>query len=103
MCLGHAANFEVAREVDMISPHDFTHWSVSLMAKYAGVTTWQVRQIWKAAGLKAELQRCIRVHNRDLAKPFKWTKSADTYWLPYREPHARHNPQPHLQMIITIV
>jgi transposase len=28
--------------------------------------------------LKSELQRFIRVHNRDLAKPFKWTKSAET-------------------------
>ncbi len=28
--------------------------------------------------LKSELKRFIRVHNRDLAKPFKWTKSAET-------------------------
>src|SRR5512146_2548315 len=27
-------------------PHEATHWSLRLMAKYAGVTTWQVRQLW---------------------------------------------------------
>ncbi|EXF94151.1 hypothetical protein HK44_008875 [Pseudomonas fluorescens HK44] len=25
-----------------------THWSVRLMAKYAQVSTWQVRQVWAA-------------------------------------------------------
>ncbi|MEX2962392.1 IS630 family transposase, partial [Microbulbifer sp. TYP-18] len=40
-------------------------------ALYRGIFT-------DVAYLKAELQRFIRVHNRDLAKPFKWTKSADT-------------------------
>lgn len=33
-------------------PHESTHWSVRLMAKYAGVTTWQVTQVWAAADLK---------------------------------------------------
>lgn len=33
-------------------PRESTHWSVALMAEYAGITTWQVRQIWQAAGLK---------------------------------------------------
>jgi transposase len=32
-------------------PQESTHWSVRLMAKYAGVTTWQVRQVWAAADL----------------------------------------------------
>ncbi|WP_226649602.1 IS630 family transposase, partial [Microbulbifer variabilis] len=40
-------------------------------ALYRGIFT-------DVADLKVELQRFIRVHNRDLAKPFKWTKSADT-------------------------
>lgn len=26
-------------------PHESTHWSVSLMPKYTGVATWQVRKI----------------------------------------------------------
>ena len=33
-------------------PHESTHWSQRLMAEYAGGTTWQVREIWKAADLK---------------------------------------------------
>jgi transposase len=30
-------------------PEEATHWSIELMARYAEVTPWQVRQIWKAA------------------------------------------------------
>ena len=44
-------------------PHESTHWSVSLMAKYAGVTTWQVRQIWKAADLKPHRLRTFKISN----------------------------------------
>lgn len=33
-------------------PREATHWSVRLMAKAAGITTWQVRQIWEASDLK---------------------------------------------------
>lgn len=33
-------------------PHEATHWSVRLMAEYAGVSTWQVRQVWQAAELR---------------------------------------------------
>ncbi|AWF81342.1 IS630 family transposase [Microbulbifer sp. A4B17] len=33
-------------------PEEATHWSIELMAKYAEVTPWQVRQIWKAADLR---------------------------------------------------
>jgi len=40
-------------------------------ALYRGVFT-------GVAELKAELQRFIRVHNRDLAKPFMWTKNPET-------------------------
>lgn len=32
-------------------PAESDHWSLSLMAKYAATTIWQVRQIWEAAGL----------------------------------------------------
>lgn len=27
-------------------PHEAAHWSVRLMAEYAQVSTWQVRQSW---------------------------------------------------------
>ncbi|MCO1332916.1 helix-turn-helix domain-containing protein [Microbulbifer sp. OS29] len=33
-------------------PEEASHWSVELMAKYAEVTPWQVRQIWKAVDLR---------------------------------------------------
>ena len=33
-------------------PQEATHWSIELMAKYAEVTSWQVRQIWRAADLR---------------------------------------------------
>jgi transposase len=44
-------------------PHESTHWSVSLMAKYAGVTTWQVRQIWQAADLKPHRLKTFKISN----------------------------------------
>lgn len=44
-------------------PHEATHWSVSLMAKYAGVTTWQVRQIWQAADLKPHRLKTFKISN----------------------------------------
>ena len=33
-------------------PREATHWSIRLMARYAGVTPWQVRKVWAAARLK---------------------------------------------------
>jgi len=33
-------------------PREATHWSTRLMAKYAGISQWHVRQIWGAADLK---------------------------------------------------
>jgi len=44
-------------------PHEATHWSVRLMAKYAGVTTWQVRQIWEAADLKPHRIKSFKISN----------------------------------------
>jgi transposase len=44
-------------------PHEATHWSVRLMAKYAGVTTWQVRQIWEAADLKPHRLKSFKISN----------------------------------------
>ena len=44
-------------------PKEATHWSVRLMAKYAGVTTWQVRQIWAAADLKPHRLKTFKVSN----------------------------------------
>lgn len=44
-------------------PHEATHWSLRLMAKYAGVTTWQVRQIWEAANLKPHRLQTFKISN----------------------------------------
>lgn len=44
-------------------PHESTHWSVRLMAKYAGVTAWQVRQIWEAADLKPHRLQTFKISN----------------------------------------
>jgi transposase len=47
-------------------PREATHWSVRLMAKYAGVTTWQVRQIWQAADLKPHRIKSFKISNDPL-------------------------------------
>jgi len=44
-------------------PHEATHWSVQLMAEYAQASTWQVRQIWKAADLKPHRIKTFKVSN----------------------------------------
>jgi len=44
-------------------PHEANHWSVRLMSKYAGVTTWQVRQIWEAADLKPHRTQTFKISN----------------------------------------
>lgn len=44
-------------------PKESTHWSTRLMAKYAGVTQWQVRQVWAAADLKPHRLRSFKISN----------------------------------------
>ncbi|PXX59066.1 Winged helix-turn helix [Pseudomonas sp. LAMO17WK12:I10] len=44
-------------------PKEATHWSVRLMAKYARVTTWQVRQIWAASDLKSHRLKTFKISN----------------------------------------
>ena len=44
-------------------PEESSHWSVRLMAKYADVTEWQVRQIWKAADLKPHRIKTFKISN----------------------------------------
>lgn len=44
-------------------PKEATHWSVRLMAKEAGVTTWQVRQIWAEADLKPHRLKTFKISN----------------------------------------
>lgn len=54
---------EVLRMTVECIPHEATHWSVRLMAKAANITTWQVRQIWKAADLKPHRLKTFKISN----------------------------------------
>lgn len=42
-------------------PHEATHWSLRLMARYAGVSVHQVRSVWKAADLKPHRLRTFKI------------------------------------------
>ncbi len=44
-------------------PQEATHWSIELMARYAQVTPWQVRQIWKAADLRPHRLKTFKISN----------------------------------------
>ncbi len=54
---------EVLRKTVEERPHESTHWSVRLMAKYAGLTTWQVRQIWDGANLRPHRIKTFKISN----------------------------------------
>ncbi|MFQ5348833.1 MAG: IS630 family transposase [Thermoanaerobaculia bacterium] len=47
-------------------PHEATHWSTRLMAKYARVTQWQVRQVWAAADLRPHRLKTFKISNDPL-------------------------------------
>ena len=61
--LSDATVKEVLRMTVERIPHEATHWSVRLMAKAAGITTWQVRQIWNAADLKPHRLKNFKTSN----------------------------------------
>ena len=44
-------------------PEEATHWSIELMAKYAEITPWQVRQIWAAADLRPHRLKTFKISN----------------------------------------
>ena len=44
-------------------PEESTHWSIRLMAKHAGISDWQVRQIWKAFDIKPHLTKTFKISN----------------------------------------
>jgi transposase len=44
-------------------PEEATHWSLRLMMKYAGVTQWQVQQVWAAADLRPHRLRSFKISN----------------------------------------
>lgn len=44
-------------------PREASHWSVRLMARYAAVTAWQVRQVWAACDLKPHRLETFKISN----------------------------------------
>jgi len=44
-------------------PKEATHWSVRLMAEHAGISRWQVQQIWQAADLKPHRLKTFKISN----------------------------------------
>ena len=54
---------EVLRLSQQTVPRESTHWSLRLMAKRAGITVWQVQQIWNAAGLKPHVLKTFKISN----------------------------------------
>jgi transposase len=44
-------------------PRESTHWSLRLMAKYAGVSQRQVKSVWEAAGLKPHRLKSFKISN----------------------------------------
>lgn len=57
---------EVLRLTQTKKPPESTHWSLRVMAKHAGITVWQVHQIWKAANLKPHLIKTFKLSNDPL-------------------------------------
>ena len=52
---------EILRLTTERIPEEATHWSLRLMAKHAGVTRWQVQQVWQAADLKPHRIKSFKI------------------------------------------
>jgi transposase len=52
---------EILRLTVSSLPQESTHWSVRLMAKYAAVSTRQVRQVWSSADLKPHRLKTFKI------------------------------------------
>jgi len=52
---------EILRRTVHEIPHEATHWSLRLMAKYAGVSVHQVRRVWDAANLKPHRIKSFKI------------------------------------------
>lgn len=52
---------EILRLTTERIPEEATHWSLRLMAKYAGVSRWQVQQVWQAADLKPHRIKSFKI------------------------------------------
>ena len=54
---------EVLRLTVECLPRGGTHWSIRSMAKRAGITCWQVRQIWNSADLRPHRLKTFKISN----------------------------------------
>jgi transposase len=54
---------EILRLTTERIPRESTHWSLRLMAKYAGVSQWQVQQVWAAADLRPHRLKTFKISN----------------------------------------
>lgn len=72
MQVAHVARLQEGRAKQILDwtthrvPRESTHWSLTLMAKYAGVTRWQVAQVWKAADLRPHRIKSFKISNDPL-------------------------------------
>src|SRR5262249_26725009 len=73
---------EILRLTTERIPEEATHWSLRLMAKYAGVTRWQVQQVWQAADLRPHRLKSFKISN----DPEFAEKVADVVGLYLRPP-----------------
>jgi transposase len=66
---GHPRKLDEAKIKEILTlttqrvPREATHWSLRLMAKYVGVTVWQVAQVWAAADLKPHRLKTFKISN----------------------------------------
>jgi len=54
---------EILRRTTREIPHEATHWSLRLMAKYASVSIHHVQQVWAAADLKPHRLKSFKISN----------------------------------------
>ena len=54
---------EILRRTTREIPHEATHWSLRLMAKYTKVSIHQVQQVWAAADLKPHRLKTFKISN----------------------------------------
>jgi len=54
---------EILRRTTREIPHESTHWSLRLMAKYAAVSIHQVQQVWAAADLRPHRLKSFKISN----------------------------------------
>lgn len=54
---------EILRRTTQELPHESTHWSLRLMAKYAGVSVHQVQQVWEGSDLRPHRLKTFKISN----------------------------------------